>query len=88
MEFFSLTAQHTTASPVPATFRSALADPNWRAAMDDEYKALMDNNTWCLVPRPPGANIVSGKWIFKHKFHSDGRLARYKAHWVVRGFSQ
>ena len=24
----------------------------------------------------------------KHKFHSDGSLARHKARWVVRGFSQ
>jgi len=31
---------------------------------------------------------VTGKWIFKHKFHSDGSLARHKARWVVHGFSQ
>jgi hypothetical protein len=31
---------------------------------------------------------VSGKWVFKHKFHSDGALSRYKGHWVVRGNSQ
>jgi len=78
----------TIASPLPANYRSALADPNWRAAMVDEYTALIDNGTWRLVPRPPGANIVSGKWIFKHKHHSDGSLARHKARWVVRGFSQ
>jgi len=56
--------------------------------MVDEYKALVDNGTWRLIPRPPRANIVSGKWIFKHKYHSDGSLARHKARWVVRGFSQ
>jgi len=41
-----------------------------------------------LVPWPPGANVVTAKWIFKHKYHSDGSLARHKARWVVRGFSQ
>ncbi|WVZ62945.1 hypothetical protein U9M48_012633, partial [Paspalum notatum var. saurae] len=41
-----------------------------------------------LVLRPPGANIVTGKWIFCHKFHVDGSLPRHKARWVVRGFSQ
>ena len=56
--------------------------------MADEYKALIDNNTWRLVPRPLGANVVTGKWIFTHKFHSDGTLARHKARWVVRGFTQ
>jgi len=31
---------------------------------------------------------VTGKWIFMHKFHSDGSLARHKPRWVVCGFSQ
>jgi hypothetical protein len=31
---------------------------------------------------------VTGKWIFRHKFHADESLARHKACWVVRGFSQ
>jgi hypothetical protein len=46
--------------------------------MQDEYDALVNNGTWSLVPRTPHANVVSGKWIYKHKFHSDGSLARYK----------
>ena len=75
-------------SPIPKTFRGALADPNWRAAMEDEYAALLQNHTWDLVPRPHGANIVTGKWIFKHKFNADGSLERYKARWVLRGFTQ
>jgi hypothetical protein len=56
--------------------------------MAEEHQALIDNGTWSLVPRPPQANIVTGKWIFRQKFHSDGSLARYKARWVVRGFSK
>ena len=56
--------------------------------MVDEYKALIDNGTWRLVPLPPCTNVVSDKWIFKHKYHSDGSLAHHKARWVVRGFSQ
>jgi hypothetical protein len=56
--------------------------------MVDEYQALLQNNTWSLVSRPSDANIVSGKWVFRHKHNSDGTLARYKAHWVFCGFSQ
>ena len=56
--------------------------------MEDEYAALLQNHTWDLVPRPHGANIVTGKWIFKHKFNADGSLERYKARWVLRGFTQ
>jgi len=75
-------------SPIPKIFRSALADPNWRAAMEDEYGALLQNSTWDLMLRPPRTNVVSDKWIFKHKFMADGSLERYKARWVLRGFTQ
>jgi hypothetical protein len=33
-----------------------------------------------------GANVVTGKWIFKNKFKADGTLERYKTRWVLRGF--
>lgn len=75
-------------SPIPKTYRSALHDPNWSLAMREEFDALQSNNTWSLVSPPPGANIISGKWVFRHKFNSDGSLSRYKARWVVRGFCQ
>ncbi|WVZ91380.1 hypothetical protein U9M48_037560 [Paspalum notatum var. saurae] len=78
----------TTISPIPTSYRAALKDPNWHHAMLEEYNALMSNNTWCLVPKPAGVNVVTGKWIFRHKLHPDGSLARYKARWVVRGFTQ
>ncbi|WVZ98012.1 hypothetical protein U9M48_043505 [Paspalum notatum var. saurae] len=73
--------QAVALSPVPSSFRHALADPNWRGAMDEEFQALIANNTWTLVPRPSNANIVTSKWIFRHKLHSDGTLDRYKARW-------
>jgi hypothetical protein len=53
----------------------------------EEYGALIANHTWDLVARPPGTNVVSGKWIFKHKFNTNGTLKHYKARWVVRGFT-
>jgi len=56
--------------------------------MEDEYAALQANHTWDLVPHPTKANVVTRKWIFKHKFNADGSLERYKAHWVFRGFTQ
>ena len=65
-----------------------MRDPNWLAAMRDEFAALVANRTWELVPHPSNANLISGKWIFKHKFHADGSLERYKARWEVRGFNQ
>lgn len=78
----------TTISPIPTSYKRALLDPLWFSAMRDEFDALEQNNTWTLVPKPSGVNVVSGKWVFRHKFHADGTLARYKARWVCRGFSQ
>jgi hypothetical protein len=56
--------------------------------MEEEHAALLQIHTWDPVPRPPHANVVMGKWIFKYKFNEDGTLERYKARWVLRGFTQ
>jgi hypothetical protein len=56
--------------------------------MEEEYAALLANQTWDLVPPPPGGNVVTGKWIWTHKRRADGTLDRYKARWVLRGFTQ
>jgi hypothetical protein len=86
--YCNLSAASTDISLLPKTYRGALSDPNWKRAMEEEYGALIANQTWDLVPPPPHANIVSGKWLYHHKHNADGSLARYKARWVVRGFSQ
>jgi hypothetical protein len=56
--------------------------------MQEEYDALQHNRTWELVLRPSNAHLVSGKWIFKNKFHANGSLERRKTRWVVRDISQ
>jgi hypothetical protein len=78
----------STPSLIPSSVRAALVDPNWRVAMEDEYGALMSNVTWELVSRPRNSNVVTDNWIFTHKLHADGSFDRYKARWVLRGFTQ
>jgi histone deacetylase 1/2 len=75
-------------SLIAASVREALADPNWRRAMEEEYGALLANQTWDLVPRPSGCNVVTDKWIWTIKRLVDGTLERYKARWVLSGFTQ
>jgi hypothetical protein len=60
---FNLTASTapSTILPLPSSYRQELKDPNWRAAMLDEFNALLQNDTWSLVSCPPGANVVTGK---------------------------
>jgi hypothetical protein len=83
---FTFTA--STPSLISFSVCVALADPNWRVAMEDEYGALMSNVTWELIFRPRDSNVITGKWIFTHKLHADGSFDRYKACWVLRGFTQ
>ena len=58
------------------------------AAMQEEFDALLRNRMWQLVPRPRHANVITAKWVFKHKLRPDGTLDRYRVCWVVRGFRQ
>nr|GEW45531.1 ribonuclease H-like domain-containing protein [Tanacetum cinerariifolium] len=66
----------------------SLKDHQWCNAKYDKYNALVKNGTRILVPRPLNVNLVRFMWLFKHKFHADGTLSRYKAPLVTNGSSQ
>ncbi|XP_071675719.1 uncharacterized protein [Lolium perenne] len=72
----------------PHSHRDALQEPAWHAAMSEEFAALCQNQTWVLVPHPPGVNVVGSKWIFKTKHRPDGTIDKHKARLVARGFTQ
>jgi len=57
-------------------------------ATDNEYTAIVNNNTYRLVPLPKDRKSVTTKWIYKIKYNADGTVDYYKAHWVARGFTQ
>jgi hypothetical protein len=86
--FLTAVTSSPTPSPIPSSARAALVDPHWRAAIEDEYEALISNETWEPVPQPQGSNVVTGKWVFTHKIRADGTLDRYKRRWVLHGFTQ
>ncbi|GJS79309.1 ribonuclease H-like domain-containing protein [Tanacetum coccineum] len=83
-----LTLYTSSISHIPNNPSHALKDPNWRNAMYDKYNALVKNDTWLLVPRPAGVNMVCSMWLFKHKFHADRTLSHYKARLVANSSSQ
>ncbi|CAI7742124.1 unnamed protein product, partial [Closterium sp. NIES-54] len=59
----------------------------WQAAMDAEMASWKSTGTYVDEVPPPGANIVSGMWIFIVK-RPPGSPPVFKARYVARGFSQ
>jgi len=37
---------------------------HWKAALDEEMKALQLNKTWTLVDLPVGKRPIDCKWVF------------------------
>ena len=72
----------------PTSVSAALANPEWQRVMEEEYQALLRNNTWVLVSSTYASHIVQSKWIFRTKFKVDGSLDKYKARLVAKGFQQ
>ena len=60
----------------------------WKDAMIEEYRSIMKNDVWDVVPRPEGKSVVTSKWIYKIKHAVDGSIEKYKARFVARGFSE
>ncbi|CAI7862957.1 unnamed protein product [Closterium sp. NIES-54] len=56
-------------------------------AMDVEMASWNSTDTYIDDIPPPGANIVSGMWIFRVKW-PPGSLPTFKARYVARGFIQ
>ena len=75
----------------PINFHQAMHDSNpqkWIDAMNEEYKYMQDSQVWDFVLLPKGKKPIGCKWIFKIKRDSEGNVERYKAHLVVKGFTQ
>ncbi|CAI7857602.1 unnamed protein product [Closterium sp. NIES-53] len=76
--------------PTPRSYAEAIEGPyssKWHAAMDAEMASWKSTGTYVDEVPPPGANIVSGMWIFRVK-RPPGSPPAFKARYVARGFSQ
>ncbi|CAI7890572.1 unnamed protein product [Closterium sp. NIES-53] len=76
--------------PTPRSYAEAIEVPyssQWQAAMDAEMASWKSTGTYVDEVPPPGANIVSGMWIFRVK-RPPGSPPVFKARYVARGFSQ
>ncbi|CAI7921003.1 unnamed protein product [Closterium sp. NIES-53] len=76
--------------PTPRSYAEAIEGPyssQWQATMDAEMASWKSTGTYIDEVPPPGANIVSGMWIFRVKRPPSSPSA-FKARYVARGFSQ
>ncbi|CAI7869631.1 unnamed protein product [Closterium sp. NIES-54] len=76
--------------PTPRSYAEAIEGPyssQWQSAMDAEMASWKFTGTYVDEVPPPGANIVSGMWIFRVK-RPPGSPPVFKARYVARGFSQ
>ncbi|CAI7748349.1 unnamed protein product [Closterium sp. NIES-54] len=76
--------------PTPRSYAEAIKGPyssQWQAAMDAEMASWKSTGTYVDEVPPPGANIVSGMWIFRVK-RPPSSPPVFKARYVARGFSQ
>ncbi|CAI7801583.1 unnamed protein product [Closterium sp. NIES-54] len=76
--------------PTPRSYAEAIEGPyssQWQAAMDAEMASWKSTGTYVDEVPPPGANIISGMWIFRVK-RPPGSPPVFKARYVARGFTQ
>ncbi|CAI7846648.1 unnamed protein product, partial [Closterium sp. NIES-54] len=76
--------------PTPRSYAEAIEGPyssQCQSAMDAEMASWKSTGTYVYEVPPPGANIVSGMWIFRVK-RPPGSPPVFKALYVARGFSQ
>lgn len=87
-DFYLHAAELSSQIPLPSSPEAALSHPGWRAAMHSELDSIYKNDTWDVVPLPPGRKAISTKWVYRVKTHADGTVAKLKARLVARGFQQ
>nr|GEX93053.1 ribonuclease H-like domain-containing protein [Tanacetum cinerariifolium] len=72
----------------PSSFKEASKDVNWINDMNNEMRALYENNTWELVDLPYGRKPIGSRRVYKIKYMSTGEIERYKAIVVAKGYNQ
>lgn len=56
--------------------------------MEEEYRSLMINKTWSLVPLLTRRSAIGCRWTFKLKRGPNGSIQRHKARFLAKGYSQ
>ena len=77
--------------PIPNSYEEAMASRfahKWKEAMQREIRELLGRGTWESERVPTGRKATRSRWVYTIKYHSDGTIERFKARFVVCGYSQ
>ena len=91
---FSIDTGASGSIPVPKQFKDAMASilhQRWKAATDKEIKSLHENETWEWVSEsdlPSRRHPIKSRWVFTVKYLRNGTVDKFKARFVVCGYSQ
>ena len=77
-------------SNIPQTYSEAISSTEsekWKEAMQSEMNALVENETFDIVPLPEDRKAIKGKWVYAIKSDKDDNET-FKARFVAKGYSQ
>jgi hypothetical protein len=72
----------------PTCFEESIQKKEWMNSMTKEYRPIIKNDVWEVVPKPKNKDVVSSKWIYKIKHATYESIEKYKARYVACGFYQ
>ena len=79
------------AGTIPVNYDEAMKGPEreeWLKAFQEEYQRHRDRQTWSRARPPRGTRILKGRWVLTKKLDEFGKVIKYKARWVAKGFGQ
>ena len=58
----------------PSKYEEAVEWKELKDVMIEEYRSIMKNDVWDIVPRPEWKYVVTSKWIYNIKHATDGSI--------------
>lgn len=59
----------------------------WQKAMEEKLNSMYRNKLWALVTSSSIVKPIGYKWVYKTKMDATGRIERYKARLIAKGFT-
>lgn len=76
---------------IPQSYKQALKHKHsfkWIESIKEEINSLIKQNTFTEVNSTNGQKLIDTRWVFDAKPDANGKIVRWKARLVVRGFQQ